>query len=845
MTLTRLALISSFILTTWPAAARAQTDAPITPPRVVTSVEAIYPLEAIAAAKEGTSVLTVTISEDGSVSDVQVAESAGEAFDHAVIEAARQWRFEPAQQNGKPIATRVHIPFHFVFAQTPSGEPDGGAAPTVTPEERTLIALDAGTLAVEEPVATEGTLTTVIRGRRLPAARGSSDFVLDREVLAVAPHRTASELLSSAPGVYVSSPEGDAVGHEIYLRGFDAEHGQDIELSVGPVPINQPSHLHGQGYADLNFIIPETVRSLRVTEGVYDPRQGDFAVAGSVHFDLGVPERGVHLKSTVGSFGQFRQLVLWAPEDEREETFGAFVFQRTDGFGRNRGSQSGAALGQFAFDGPRGFEGQVQLAAYGARANLAGVLRRDDVEQEQVDFYGSYPDPTANAQSASASRYHFALSLERTAESGARTRVSAWAALVQFRGRFNFTGYLERSRQNPEWVGRGDLIEQANQDSGVGAIAYYRTPRARPFAWANGRLELGISARTHWLEQTQNLLQAPQNETWDRRVDASVQATDVGSYVDADARLGAYVHLRGGVRADVLNYDLDDRLGNFIPRFQLQSHIVGYRRTALGLAAGPRATVEVEPSEWLKLIGSYGEGYRSPQALQLEEGENAPFTKVRAFELGARFAPGEGKALTLTAAAYRTTLSNDLAFSPGEGRLERIGPTLRQGAAAHLIARPTNWVIASLSATYVHATLTAPPAATAQNPTPPFLPGQLLPYVPPWVVRADTGISKELDAGGQHFDLKLGGGATYLSQRPLPYGRFADSVFLVDLRASGRWRAVELGVDVFNVLGRRFAATEYSFVSDWGNRAAPSLVPARHFSAGPPRSFSASLTFHL
>jgi hypothetical protein len=92
------------------------------------------------------------------------------------------------------------------------------------------------------------------------------------------------------PGVYVSRPEGDAVAHEIYLRGFNAAHGQDIEFTVGGVPINQLSHLHGQGYADLNFILPEVVRSIRVTEGVYDPHQGDFAVAGSIDFDLGVEQ---------------------------------------------------------------------------------------------------------------------------------------------------------------------------------------------------------------------------------------------------------------------------------------------------------------------------------------------------------------------------------------------------------------------------------------------------------------------------------------------------------------------------------------------------------------------------
>jgi len=835
--------------------ASAQPQEPVTPPQTLKSVEAVYPLSELAARKEGTSVLTVTIGADGKVQEVEVAESGGEAFDHAALEAARQWEFVPAQRAGVPIASRVQIPFRFIFPEEPAPRAPVPETPASSPPPALLPAPPAEADAAAEPAPDAKALetaepyrpdySTTVRGRRAPPPRASSDFVLEREVLAAAPHRNAGDLLGTAPGIYVSSPEGDAVGHEIYLRGFNAEHGQDIELSVGAVPVNQPSHIHGQGYSDLNFIIPEAVRSLRVTEGVYDPRQGDFAVAGSIQFDLGVPERGYHLKSSYGSFHQFRQLLLWAPEGERDETFGAFAFQRTNGFGKNRGAQSVTALGQYAFQGPAGTDGLVQVAAYGARANLAGVLRRDDVDEGRVGFYDSYPDPSANSQSAFANRYHAAVTLERSFEDGGRTHLSVWAMQAQFRGRFNFTGYLERSRHNPEWVGRGDLIEQGNRDVGLGAQLFHRSRRVRPVTWANGRLEMGLSARTDSVDQTQNLLKAPQNETWDRRVDASIQASDVGAYLDLDARLGPFIHLRGGLRGDVLHYDVDDRLGNFIPSFQRETHLVGYRRTALGLAAGPRGTLEVEPLSWLQVMLSYGEGYRSPQALQLEEGENAPFTKVRALEAGVRLKPGGGEQLTLTAAAYQTHLSNDLAFDPGEGRLERIGPTRRQGVAAHVLAKPLGWLLASLSATWVRATLMAPPTATAQNPSPPYVPGQLLPYVPPIVVRADVAVTREIDLFGAHFDTRLGLGATYLSPRPLPFGRFAENVRLMDLAASIRWKAVELGLDIFNLLDARYAATEYSFVSDWGNREAPSLVPARHFSAGAPRTFLGTLALHF
>jgi iron complex outermembrane receptor protein len=105
----------------------------------------------------------------------------------------------------------------------------------------------------------------------------------------------------------------------------------------------------------MNFIIPEVVRSLRVVEGVYDPRQGDFAVAGSVDFELGVHDRGYQLRSTYGSFNTFRQLLIVAPEDEADDTFGAVQFRSSDGFGENRGSLSGGAIAQYGFDLPSQF----------------------------------------------------------------------------------------------------------------------------------------------------------------------------------------------------------------------------------------------------------------------------------------------------------------------------------------------------------------------------------------------------------------------------------------------------------------------------------------------------------
>src|SRR5690606_8223281 len=192
-------------------------------------------------------------------------------------------------------------------------------------------------------------------------------------------------------------------------------------------------------------------------------------------------------------------------------------------------------------------------------------------------------------------------------------------------------------------------------------------------------------------------------------------------------------------RADVLSYESDDRLGNFVPAVRpSDAYIQGHRRSAMGVAAGPRASVEVRPVPWISLLAAYGQGYRSPQARTLDDGESAPFTKVHSGDVGVKFRFGEE--LELTCEGFFTRLSDDIAFDASEARLERIGATQRLGGTLYALSHPAEWMVTALSLTAVDATLLEPPPATAEEPAPPYVSGQRVPYVPPFVARVDSGV---------------------------------------------------------------------------------------------------------
>lgn len=805
----------------------------VTPPTVLTQVEATYPEEALAEAHEAWVVLFVTVGVSGAVTAVEVAESGGHAFDEAAMAAVRRWRFVPAQRAELPVASRIRVPFTF----------SPPVAPTV---ESTPVPAEPADPALPE----EQVLEVTVQGERALRAetRGAGDARIERDVLIAAPRQEGAEILRTAPGLYIGRAGGDAVAHSYMLRGFDAEHGQDIAFHVGGLPINMPAHIHGQGYADLGFLIPEVVQRLDVIEGVHDPRQGDFAVAGSLDLALGVaPEaRGIQLRSSFGRFGQYRQLALWAPPGGETESFGAAQYTRTDGFGEQRASKSGSMIFQHRF-GSGALRYRFLGIAHTARGDRAGVLRQDDIDAGRVCFQCAYDLPTARAQNALAQRVLGGVFADYAALDGANGQLGAWFGYDGFRTQQNFTGFVESSRTLERVAGRGDLIEQRNRSVSVGLKARYRTAPFRPASWAHGTIEIGTDGRFDHIEQSQNLIDAAvRSQTWDRRVDASIHAVDLGAFGDLDWQLGRYVEARLGVRADLLSYEVDDRLGNFVALTRPQdSFLPGFRRSALGLAYGPRTSVAVQALPWLTLLATYGEGFRSPQARTLEDGEETPFTKVRAADVGARFS--WGRANTASVSAFYTQLSDDVAFDASEGRLERVGATQRLGAVAHVQSRPTSWLVASASCTFVDATLREPPPPTAEEPQPAFEKGQRLPFVPPVVLRSDLGVRHPLTQfWGQTLMGHAGLGFSFLSPRPLPFDESAEPVSLLDASAGLSWGIVDADFALFNALNSRYAALEYNFASDWNpTDGVRPRTPARHIAAGAPLSWMLSLGVRL
>jgi hypothetical protein len=626
-------------------------------------------------------------------------------------------------------------------------------------------------------------------------------------VLTAAPRRTAADLLFVCPGLYLTQHSGEGKAYQIYYRGFDAEHGQDLEIWAGGAPVNDVSNLHGQGYADLHFLMPEVVKEVRCTPGSYAPQQGDFAVAGSLDLRLGYDEPGLSAKVAAGSFGSRRYFLGYSPKQGNGDTFAAAELYQTDGFGPSRAARRASLVAQAALALPGAIAARLQASTYAGRFDSAGVLRLADVESESVDRFATY-DPR---QGGDSSRSQLVLEL-RDAGHDSSWSLSPYLVRHGMRLRQNFTGFLLNRAD-------GDSVQQLNDATTVGFTSRYHQPI--PLLSERDAVEVGFFARTDWVRQSQRRLSSVDDSLLAEEVDARIRAIDVGGYLEASVQPLDVLSVRGGVRLDGLSYSAEDRGGS----------AAGQARGSQGAHVGAKGTVEYRARPWLALLASYGDGFRSPQARSLAEGEKTPFTTVHGYEAGLRVRDGHGTAASLS--AFQTLLSEDAAFDPGTARVERVPGTRRSGLSVELTSLPTDWFTSSLSFTYTHAEF----RQAGQG----FEAGDLLPFVPRWVVRADTAATPTLGTlFGKRVSGRVGWGLTYLGQRPLPYAELGHDVFLVDAVAGLRFDRFELSLEAFNLLDAAWYDGELAYPSSFGGRGA-SLIPLRHVTVGAPRSLLLTL----
>ena len=699
----------------------------------------------------------------------------------------------------------------------------------------------------EEALSEEPMLTSVVKGQSLPRSRGAGDFQMEVGPLAVVPRNSAAQLLTLAPGILLTNEGGALHAESIFLRGFDAREGQDIELWVGGFPVNQAGHIHGNGYADLHFLIPELVDSLRVLEGPFDARQGNFAVAGSAEYRLGLRQKGMTLKGSLGSYGSRRLLATWRPASGDGQSFvGAQIYQ-TAGFGQNRDARSGTAMAQALLPMSETLSLRLFSFAYFGNYHSAGVLREDDVQAGRKGFFDSYD----LGQGGDSGQFGFVASLMGR-EQAFRHEQRVFFGFRHMRLRENFTGFVFDLQlpQQPLHGQRGDMLDKTSRSFVAGASGHGRMRTqlwTLPLEW-----ELGYMARLDLVSGQQARLFAGTEIPYLLDKDLDSVLGDIGLYADAELKPWHFLSLRGSMRWELLTYSVTNNcfvkevrrpslanppldesclnqrdFGVYRERFQ--------KLSTAGSIFVPKASAALGPFYDFQLMASYGRGFRSMDPEYIGEGLKTPFATLSAWEVGTLYHRRWAfAALDARAVLFGTRVDKDLVFSEQAGRNILGGSTSRLGTS--LSGRlQGHFFDMSAHATWVQSTFDDT--------------GLLVPYVPDFVGRLDGALFGALpwEFWRRKLVARLGLGINWVGRRPLPYGQRSDTLLVVDANTEWQWRHFTLGFAVTNLLNRRYRLAEFNYVSNFQatSLSPPPLVPARHFVAGPPLTLWVSLGINL
>jgi iron complex outermembrane receptor protein len=828
----------------------------------------VYPPSALATREHSNVVLAVTVDADGHVSKAEVLESGGADLDEAAIVAIRQWTFVPAMRDGKPLASRIKVPFHFAppaappemvdskpppdrLPVSPSVPQASPVAPAIPPSLPAASA-PTGQAAAEAPEAVQ---EVDVRGHFEARQHGTSDYQVTLGEQKAVPRTNAADVLKLAPGFLLTNEGGSGHAEQVFLRGFDAHEGQDLEFTVDGVPINDAGNYHGNGYADTHFIIPELIHSVRVLEGPYAPQQGNFAVAGSADYQLGLDRRGLTAEYSAGSYGTQRLLLLWGPSDAPTGTFAGAEYYTTNGFGTNRQAKRGTAIGQYEL--PVGQHGTLRFnaTAYLTEYDNAGVVREDDFDAGKVGFFGT-EDPAQTGNDSSR------VSLSATYETRFKDiDVSQQFFLVDrtMRLRENWTGFLldvQEPTQEPHDQ-RGDLIDFHFSELTAGARGFARWHGS--FLGLRQEFEGGYFARFDQTTSTQNRIAAGSNAPY--LIDADLDSTlgDVGVYVDSNLRLLPWLGFRGGVRADMFLFDVlnncdvtsVDSPSKTAPEIDVSclselEHGVSrepFQRSTTGDGAVmPRGTIVVGPLEHFEVTASVGNGIRTVDPSYVSQGLVTPFVSVQSRDMGVAYnrEVGDDVAIAAKSVFFQTHVDQDLIFDPTQGRNTLASGSTRTGwsGSTRLLGR---FYDVAANATLVKAVFDDTGACAPAC-------GLLVPYIPDLVLRADVVLFHDLPWNVAHLPVRatVGYGVSYVGHRPLPYGAVSDAIALSDASVGLGWSIWNARISGQNIFDSRYRLGEYNYASDFHKLLPePTLAPERSFTAGAPRTLMLTVSATL
>lgn len=623
------------------------------------------------------------------------------------------------------------------------------------------------------------------------------------------------EVLEFVPGVIVTQHSGDGKANQYFLRGFNLDHGTDFETSVAGMPVNMRTHAHGQGYTDLNFLIPELIERIDYKKGPYYAELGDFANAGAAHMQLfNQLPRGI-ASMTIGAHDFTRALIANSTDSDEHTLLYALDLSRNNGPWDNPEGFH-RANGLLRYSGGTKDNGfSITGMAYSARWTSTDQIPERAVDSGLIDRFG-----TLNSTDGGET-HRYSLSFEdNKSNAEGHSEINFYAVKSDLKLFSDFTFQLD----HPVDLGdptNGDQFEQAEKRLMLGfnvAHTFFSI-----LADHKSDTRIGVQGRYDKLDPVALYATVARDLAAITREDA-VREASAGAYVSNTTHWSNWLRTIIGVRFDAFYFDVD-------------SNLAAISGTTNDTITSPKFSAIFGPWSKTEYFLNYGEGFHSNDARGTTQhvaptsGDPTqpvtPLVKSRGAEMGARteIIPG----LQSSIAVWELKLGSELVFVGDAGDTEPNRGSKRYGIEWSNHYTANDWLLIDVDLSASHARFTED--AAIGN------------YIPGALDRVASFGLTLTDLGPWFAQLQF----RYFGPRPLieDNSQRSNATFLAYLRGGYRidnhWK---VAVDIFNLLDRKASDIDYYYTSRLTGEAAAG-VDDRHFHPVEPRTLRGSVIYNF
>jgi outer membrane receptor for Fe3+-dicitrate len=490
------------------------------------------------------------------------------------------------------------------------------------------------------------------------------------------PKNSAQDLLRLVPGLFIAQHAGGGKAEQIFIRGFDCDHGTDIATFVDGIPVNMPSHGHGQGYADLHFLIPEVVESMSVFKGTSSPLYGDFATGAAVSFKTldSLPTNLIQLEGgsvpRTNSMTSTRGLALLQVPFKNNNVssyFAADVINNSGYFNIKQDFKRTNLFSKTTFAINENSRIQFSVSGFGSSWNASGQIPERAVASGLISRYGSI-DPN---EGGTTQRNNYNLTYTAKLGSG-EFEAQAYASTYRFKLFSDFTFFLNDTTN-------GDMIEQDDNRTIKGLNTKYSVGH-KLFNMHN-KFTLGGSFRSDEIEN--QLWHAPHRERLKANAHSLIHQRSNAIFVNEVFRFRSHFRAEVGFRYDYFVFDVEDLL----PTDSTHKNYSGFNYQS---AINPKLNLIYTATDKVQFFFNTGSGYHSNDARSsVQDKKQHKLPIAVSAEFGTLF---HIKRTVISAAIWGMDLSNELVYVGDDGTTENKGASRRYGVDVNGRTQLLSWL---------------------------------------------------------------------------------------------------------------------------------------------------------